>query len=104
MAKLATEKLFYKFMAEKGSILSALKLSLEFGYTIAIPIVIFALAGRMLDKKFDTSPWLLIVGILISIIVSSIGLVMKFNSVMRKIQQEDKEEKEKKENIEELKK
>jgi len=80
-------------MAEKGSTFSALKLSLELGYTIAIPIVVLALAGRLLDKKFDTSPWILISGILISIIVSSIALVVKFNAIMKKMQSEEKQEK-----------
>lgn len=80
-------------MAEKGSTFSALKLSLELGYTIAIPIVVLALAGRLLDKKFDTSPWILIAGILISIIVSSIALVVKFNAIMKKMQNEEKQEK-----------
>jgi len=80
-------------MTEKGSTFSALKLSLELGYTIAIPIVALALLGRLLDKKFDTSPWILIAGIILSIIISSVALVVKFNTIMRKIQQEDKEEK-----------
>ena len=81
------------YMSEKGSTFSALKLSLELGYTIAIPIVVLALVGRLLDKKFDTSPWLLIAGIILSMAVSSVALVLKFNAVMRKIQEEDKEEK-----------
>ncbi|MDI6777896.1 MAG: AtpZ/AtpI family protein [Patescibacteria group bacterium] len=50
---------------------SALKLAWDLGFTIAIPLVVFALAGRFLDKKLGTSPWLLLAGILISIAVSS---------------------------------
>ncbi|MFA5030895.1 MAG: AtpZ/AtpI family protein [Patescibacteria group bacterium] len=81
-------------MSEKGSTFSALKLSLELGYTIAIPIVVLALVGRLLDKKFDTSPWLLITGIILSMVVSSVALVLKFNAIMKNIQEEDKKEKE----------
>ncbi len=50
---------------------SVFSLAMELGYTIAIPIVLFALAGRMLDKKFDSSPWLLLVGIFVSILLTT---------------------------------
>ncbi|OGI17843.1 MAG: hypothetical protein A3J63_01235 [Candidatus Moranbacteria bacterium RIFCSPHIGHO2_02_FULL_40_12b] len=53
------------------NIKSAWSLAWELGYSIAIPIVLFALLGRFLDKKLDTSPWLLLSGILISISASS---------------------------------
>jgi len=43
----------------------------ELGYSISLPIVIFALAGRFLDRKFDTSPWIMLIGILVSIMISS---------------------------------
>jgi len=53
-------------------------LSLVFGlgYTIAIPIVLFALGGRLLDDKMHTSPLFLLLGILLAII-SSGYLVIK---------------------------
>jgi F0F1-type ATP synthase assembly protein I len=50
---------------------SAFSLAWNLGYTIAVPIVVFALAGRFLDKKLGTTPWLLLFGILLSIAVSS---------------------------------
>jgi F0F1-type ATP synthase assembly protein I len=50
---------------------SALGLAWELGYTIAVPLVLFALVGRFLDKKLGTSPFLLLAGILISIILTS---------------------------------
>lgn len=50
---------------------SALGLAWELGYTIAVPLVALALAGRFLDRKLGTSPFLLLAGILISIAVSS---------------------------------
>jgi F0F1-type ATP synthase assembly protein I len=39
---------------------SALGFAWELGYSIVIPIMIFALVGRILDKKMDTSPWFLL--------------------------------------------
>ena len=55
----------------EGSTWSALSLAWELGYTIAIPIVALALGGRLLDKKLGTSPWLLLTGIFLSLMVSS---------------------------------
>lgn len=63
--------------------LRAFQLALELGYTIAIPIVVFALVGRFLDKKLETSPWLLIAGILVSIVVSSVGVYLKAAKMMK---------------------
>ena len=50
---------------------SAYSLAWQLGYTIAVPIVALALLGRFLDKKLETSPWLLLFGILFSIALSS---------------------------------
>ena len=62
---------------------SALGLAWNLGYTIAVPIVVFALAGRYLDKKLGTSPWLLLAGILISIAVSSWAVYKKTLDIMK---------------------
>ena len=61
---------------------SALALAWELGYTIAIPIVIFAIGGRFLDKKFGSSPILLLLGILLALIISSVGVYRKTMKVM----------------------
>ena len=50
---------------------SAVGLAWNLGYTIAVPLVVFALAGRFLDRKLGTTPWLLLIGILFSIALSS---------------------------------
>ena len=49
----------------------ALGLAWELGYTIAIPLVILALSGRLLDKMLGSSPWLLLTGVLLSIVAST---------------------------------
>ncbi|MEK7166826.1 MAG: AtpZ/AtpI family protein [Patescibacteria group bacterium] len=48
-----------------------LSLAWELGYLIALPLIIFALVGRFLDKFFHTSPWLFLFGILLAIIIST---------------------------------
>jgi F0F1-type ATP synthase assembly protein I len=64
---------------------SAVTLAWELGYSIAVPLVGLALVGRFLDKKFDTSPWLLLVGILISILISSFLVYRKTSDILNKM-------------------
>ena len=71
-------------MDKKDSGFSALSLAWELGYSIAVPLVVFALGGRFLDKKLGTSPFLLLGGILISIIVSSYIVYKKTADIMNK--------------------
>ncbi|MDP1884490.1 MAG: AtpZ/AtpI family protein [Candidatus Moranbacteria bacterium] len=61
---------------------SALSLAWELGYSIAVPLVVLALAGRFLDKKLDTSPFLLLAGILVSIFISSYMVYKKTTDIM----------------------
>lgn len=46
----------------------------QLGFIIAIPLVIFALAGRYLDKIIHTSPLFLLLGMLLSLIVSGMAV------------------------------
>ena len=50
---------------------SALGFAWNLGYSIAIPLILFALGGRFLDKYMGTSPWFLLGGILFSIIITT---------------------------------
>lgn len=65
---------------------SALSLAWELGYTIAIPIVVLALLGRFLDKKLGSSPFLLLAGIFLSLIITSIGITKKTMKVMKELE------------------
>ncbi len=60
------------------SIFPVLSLVFELGYIIAIPIVGFALGGRLLDNKLDTSPLFILGGIFISIILTSYFVYKKY--------------------------
>lgn len=40
------------------------------GFQIAVPLVIFGLLGRAVDRSLGTAPWFLLGGILISIVVT----------------------------------
>ncbi len=49
----------------------ALSFAWNLGYSIAIPLILFALGGRLLDKKLNTSPIFFLSGIIFSIFLSS---------------------------------
>lgn len=53
------------------NLFQALGLAWELGYTIAIPLVVFALLGRLADKWLGSSPWLLLVGVFLSIAITT---------------------------------
>lgn len=69
---------------EQNQTWSALSLAWELGYTIAVPLVILAFAGRWLDRRFDTSPWLLLSAIFVSIPISTIVIYMKVMKIIDK--------------------
>jgi len=64
---------------------SAFRFAWELGYTIAIPIVILAAGGAFLDRWLGTKPWLMIVGIGLSMLISTVGVYLKAIKVMSRI-------------------
>lgn len=63
---------------------SAASLAWELGYLIAVPLVVLALVGRFVDKKYGTSPWFLLAGIVLSILVSSYAVYNKSKEIIDK--------------------
>ncbi len=61
----------------RSAVWQALGFAWTLGYTIAVPLVVLALAGRFLDRRFHTEPWLLLAGIVLSIVISSIALTRR---------------------------
>ncbi len=70
-------------MSENKAFLSAFSLGWELGYTIAVPLVFFAIAGRLADKYFNTSPLLLLGGIIFSIFFTSFLLYKKIKKIFQ---------------------
>lgn len=75
---------------------SALKLAFELGYIIVIPLVILALLGRFLDKRFGSSPWLLLCGIFLSMIISCFGIYKTVAPILKSFEEKGKKVKKKK--------
>jgi len=69
--------------ANGGLNFNAVQLAWELGYSIAIPIVLLALAGRWADKQFETSPWFLLIGIVVSIVISSFLVYRKTKNILK---------------------
>jgi len=69
---------------------SAVGFAWELGYSIAIPLVLFTLGGRLLDKKLETSPWLLLSGLFISIIVTFYIVYRKLMTIIKDQEPSDK--------------
>lgn len=63
--------------SQRNALLQALSYAWEFGYLVAVPLILFAVLGRFLDSKLHTKPWLFLAGILLSILISSVAVVRK---------------------------
>jgi len=72
----------------------ALSLLGQLGYVIAIPLVILALIGRFVDRKLHSSPWFLLTGIFIALIVSTFWVLKKTTEIMKDIPTDKKDKKE----------
>ena len=66
-----------KNLGGRNGLWQALGLAWNLGYIIALPLVVFALGGRLLDRRMGTSPLFLLAGVFISLIVTTIGLMRK---------------------------
>lgn len=80
-ADMASEEKKSDQMCSQG-VFRPLALAWELGYTIAIPIVVLALGGRLLDRYFESSPVFLLVGILTSICITSFLVYRKAKSFL----------------------
>jgi len=67
----------------KNETWSALGFAWNLGYSIAVPLVLLALGGRLLDRKLGTSPWMLLAGIMISIIISTFVVYKKTVKILK---------------------
>lgn len=55
----------------------ALNFAFDLGFLILVPIILFGLIGKILDNYFNSFPFGLLLGIIISIVLSSILIYKK---------------------------
>ena len=61
----------------------ALRLAWNLGYIIALPAVLFGFGGAFLDKEFNTSPLFLLLGFVLAITLSTIGVYRIIKQINR---------------------
>jgi F0F1-type ATP synthase assembly protein I len=57
--------------------ISVISLAWDLGWMIVVPIVVFATGGAFIDKSIGTSPWMLLGGIGLSLIITSVMVYRK---------------------------
>jgi F0F1-type ATP synthase assembly protein I len=62
------------------------------GY-IGVPVIIGAYVGRWLDNKYHSDPWLFLICVGVSFIVSMVGLVREALKEFKRIEDESKKAK-----------
>lgn len=58
---------------------------------IVAPVILAVVAGKWLDKKYGTEPWLFLIVVALAFVVSMIGLIRQAMEEFKKIEQTDKE-------------
>lgn len=66
----------------------ALQMVFELGYLIVIPLIVFGLGGRWLDRQLGTSPWLFLGGMVLAVMATTVFLVRKFTKLLHDINHE----------------
>ncbi len=54
----------------------------DLGFIFALPLVMFAVVGRILDNRMGTSPLFILIGIIGAAIASSVGVFFKVRTLM----------------------
>lgn len=62
---------------------------LTLGFQLAAAVVVFSFIGAWLDSRWDTSPWLLLAGLLLG----SVGGFVKFFKTISDLERKDSKEK-----------
>lgn len=65
---------------ELGFLLS-IRLAWNLGYIIALPAALFGFGGAYADKYLGTSPWLLLMGFTLALLLSAIGVYRKVREI-----------------------
>lgn len=71
-------------MGGSSPLLRGLALGMQLGLSFAVPLVVFALGGRWLDRRFGTFPWLFLGGL---VLAAMLGVLFAVRAV-RKVEQQ----------------
>ena len=79
--------------SEKAWWQPAMALFLRMSTWIVIPVIISAFIGKWIDSKFGTDPWVLLVCVGVSFLVSMIGITNIASRELKKIESSEEVEK-----------
>jgi len=66
------------------------RLSFDLGWQIALPLVLLAGGGRWLDQKLDSSPWLLLSGIGLALLMNVVLVSRQMLKIIAETEAEQK--------------
>lgn len=72
------------------SLWHALRLAWNLGYLIALPAVLFGFVGAYADRTFGTSPWCIIGGFVLALLLSGFAVWRKVQEVTREAERENR--------------
>lgn len=73
---------------QNSETVSMLGFAWELGYSIALPLAAFALAGRYADRQWETSPVFLLLGMGCAVAISAYSVYRKVKRVLENISKE----------------
>lgn len=73
----------WEYMNDRNKSVHIIGLAFDLGFQIAIPLVVFALIGRFADKAFDTTPFLLVGGIVLAALASTYMVYRKVSKLLK---------------------
>ena len=82
---------------DRKYMLMGLRITGDFGATIAVPIIVFVIIGQWLDGKYDKSPWFTVLGFILATILSGRLIYKKAKAYGKEYQNIEDEGKEIKE-------
>ena len=63
------------------------------GWYIPLCLILGALGGYKLDEKFDTSPWLSLVGVTVGLAIALLGLYLMIRPLLNEDERKDNDKK-----------
>jgi len=75
---------------DREYILLGLKITGDFGVSIAVPVIVFVLIGQWLDGKYETGPWLTILAFVLASLISARIIYKKAKAYGKEYQALDK--------------
>lgn len=73
------------FVENRNKLLPWALVASELGFLIAIPIVVFALLGRWLDRRFGTGAVFIIFGIIVALTSTGFLIARRLEALVKKL-------------------